>query len=262
MKIAFIGTSHLSGLKLGWDLLPNDLKKNIYASFIGYPAPVFAKQIHEGWLIDNNEIYPTESGVKYFLEKISGDPNSPIRPLDYDVVCFVDLFFCYDYCLIYGSFNKVLYSSDKVPISDDCYKAILKNRIGKVHYNSHPVVDTVPEISVFPFIESIKQINPRLQLFLAPRPFSLNQKSDKFKWSWPSSKSILNAGNIFDNAASEKLNKYGVTYLPRTDQQTSFKSGLTDDVFSIGVLDDGITLDEHTNGQYGLLTINQLFTYL
>ncbi|MGK0269615.1 MAG: hypothetical protein ACI88H_000247 [Cocleimonas sp.] len=262
MRLAFIGTSHISGLKLGWGLLPEHYKKNIDVSFIGYPAPVFAKQIYKDWLYDNDKILPTEPGLKYFLEKMSGDPDTPISPLDYDVICFVDMFFCYDFCLAYGSFNKIFFSSDRIPISENTYKTILKDRNGKATYNSHPVVGNVPEVSVFPLIDSIKQINKELKLFLTPRPFIPLQRLDKYKWGWTESSSIVKAGNIFDAAANEKLIEYDVSYLPRTDEQISFTSGVTDNDFSLGVLKDGNTLDEHMNGEYGLHTIKQLLTQL
>lgn len=262
MRLAFIGTSHISGLKLGWELLPKDVKSNVDVTFIGFPAPVFAKQIHKGWRFQDNKIFPTELGIKQFLEKMSGNPNTPISPLDYDAVCFVDLFFCYDFSLIYGSFNDIFYSSDKVPISESTYRTILKDRNGKATYNNHPVVDTLPEITVFPFINSIQKINPELQLFLTPRPFLPSQRLEKHKWSWRDAQSIIKAGSVFDSAATERLETCGVSFLPRTDEQISLDSGVTDDSFSLGLLSDGVTMDEHTNGEFGLLTIKQLLSHL
>lgn len=262
MKLAFIGTSHISGLKLGWDLLPKETTKNIDVTFIGYPAPVFAKQIHQNWLFEDNKIFPTEPGIKEFLKKMSGNSNTPISPLEYDVVCFVDLFFCYDFSLIYGSFNKIFYSSDKIPISESTFKTILKDRNGKATYNNHSVVGTLPEITVFPFINSIKKINPELKLFLTPRPFLPTQRLEKHKWSWRDTESILKAGNLFDIAATERLKQCEVTFLARTDEQISEESGVTDDSFSMGLLADGVTMDEHTNGEYGSLTIKQLLSLI
>lgn len=262
MKIAFIGTSHISSLKLGWEKLPKTLQSEFDVAFIGFSAPLLAKQIYTGWDLNEKKLKPTDPQVNYFLEKISGQPNTAIEPLEYDVICFVDLFFCYDFSLNYAQYNKVLTSKDNIPISSDIYKKILEGRLGKANYTNHPTVGNIPNISTLPLIAQIRNINKDLALYLTPRPFLPSQNLTKYHNSWPSTESINKAGKIFDAASENILSSFQVSYLPRTKEQISKSTGVTPDKYSLGLLDDKATLNEHMNGSYGLQTINQLLVEL
>lgn len=258
MRIAFIGTSHISALKTGWEALPADLRSGHDAIFIGYSAPSLSQQTHVGWLTEGDGIHPTQPSVRYFLELTSGSSDTPIKPLNYDVVCFVDMFFCYDFSVIYARQMGRAIIVDDVPVSDYTYTKILEPLLGESQYSNHPKVGDVPNNSQEWLLKETIRLNPDLRVFLTPRPFMPAHRLKNKYPNWSDPNMVCRVASLFDVAVSNRLKDLGIVYIPRTKEQVCPVTGATPDNFSVGWIDEKKTYNEHMNSEYGRIICNTI----
>ena len=201
--------------------------------------------------------------AKKYIHSISGLKDVGVTPSQYDVIVFVDMFYCYDYSLIFAHPVDDVLTADGVPISDYAYRSILRDRMGWSAYTAHPTVGDVPDNWQAHVIRQFVVLNPKARYVLSPRPFSTSLNSLKRFSPWVKSEQIRYAGRTFDEIAEAELRQLGVEYLPRAEEQICDTTGATPDRFSLGWRDETRTLlNEHMNCDYGAIVVRDILAAL
>lgn len=258
MKLAVVGTSHINSIKFAFDSEQSRLPSCDSVFYFGMKAPILSKQNQNGWPGDPGTMSFDLPEGRAFINRIFKDPNRIFIPESFDVILFVDMFFCYDFSHICRDADESALRVDNILVSDIAYREILEARLGKSKYSMNCSVGQVPENSLMPLLETIRQRAPEASIYLTPRPMIPNDEHGRNTVRMNCS-GVAQGARLFDDAANSKLSSIGITYLPRDKTQICEKSALTPKCFSVGRLaTDSSRLDEHMNGEYGEIVLQSL----
>lgn len=258
MQLAIVGSSHINALKAAFDddASLRDLSENPF--FFALNAPILSKQNHLGWPGAPGSMSCDIPEGQNFLSRVFGDATLCFEPDKYEVILLADFFFAYDFSVIFRDVDTDRLSVGGTPVSGPLFTEILKGRMGHSNYNANSAVGEVPDNSTLPLLHRIRQAAPDATIALTPRPMmpGANREQRAIRLD---AQGVRRGADVFDAAATSLLEPIGITYLARTEAQICPQTGLTSDHFSTGMLDTTPPrLDEHMNGQYGRIVLDQL----
>lgn len=255
LKLAVVGTSHVSALRLAQESVTQYFD-GIY--FFALNAPILSKQNYLGWPGEPGTMSCNIPEGTAFLKRLFGDARHAFDPLDFSHILLVDFFFCMDFSFIFRDRSSNALRISDTLISDTLFEEVVLSKLGISSYGEHSAVGTVPENSIIPLLENMRNRAPDSKFFLSPRPFQPSR--NKGHLNIQLSKEEVDKGrNCINNSAIKSLNRIGITYLAPTDQQLCPDTGLTKDEFSVGPSQNNQSmLDEHMNSAFGELVLNQM----
>lgn len=252
MKLLVIGTSHVGALRAGWDLLPTEIQETFDATFVGFPAPVLAKQVHQGWPEVSGAFKPTVPRFMSALRQCCGDELWEFRPSRFDIIVLVDWFFCYDFAILYGSIKNGSLILDKVPVSWSLFERALESIIGSAEYRDHPLIGSVPRTSMMEILTRIRALNTSARMYLCPRPMMPTQRVRARFGTSHDLPAVMALGHSFDRVCKRVLGSLNIDYIDRPTESICPESGASRDDLSVGWIEPARKLlDEHLTGKYG-----------
>lgn len=257
MNILFIGSSHCAMIKKAFDQIPNN-EKPFQAEFAAFTAPEISLQNSVGWKTEGVKLLCTEYLLRNKVLKGGGEDCVFANFDGVDVICYVDLFYCYDFGLIYFGQKKdgITDERNKI-ISQGVFERSLYNLLGTSSYKNHTQVNDVPVNNVDKMFAAVQGISPNSKKILIPRPLSPTQRiEDKFTSKGYPKVWIEFMTSVFDKVALTKLKERGISFISRPEDSIDINTGMTLNELSASWPKNA--LDEHLNMRYGKMILEQI----
>lgn len=257
-RIAVVGTSHVGCVRAALDTSSHLVDRWRDAFFFAVNAPMLSKQNARGWPEPNGTLSFDIPEARAFLRRLFGNPELRFVPAQFDVVVLIDFFYCYDFAYQLCDNKPGPRRISDAPVSEALFKEIVRHRIGRSWYGPESQVGEVPDNTITPLLGLMKQISPQTRFLLAARP-AQPVANRKVRGVNVDDAQILSGMRIFEDAARERLAEIGIDFVTRSTEQCCPATGLTPDRFSVGPHPSlAAALDEHTNGEYGMLLLQQV----